>query len=154
MEPSDAVKLVYQSVFGGGHMITDTRTSFLRLSAERTAAGAQTDAPFVEIGNGRVRMHLASAALSSLPDALLNRMFVLSVRTPAGDMAQFQTALAMLSTLVKDGLFYFGATAFEDYLCAYIGSGCPMVRHSETYRQAYCPSYRVAARHRGCTIGD
>ncbi len=143
MEPTDAVKLVYQSVFGGGHLINDTHASLLRLSDERAAANVLPDNPFVEIGNGRARMHLASPVFSALPDTLLNHMFVLSARAPAGDMAQFHTALNLLSSLVQDGLFRFDPGAFEDYLRPYVDSGCPMVSHSETYRQTYHPSYRV-----------
>ncbi len=143
MEPTDAVKLVYQSVFGGGHLIQDTQASLLRLSNERAAANALQTNPFVEIGNGRARMHLASPALSALPDALLNRMFVLSARAPAGDIVQFHSALNLLSSLARDGLFRFDSVCFEDYLRPYVDSDCPMVSHSETYRQAYHPSYRV-----------
>ena len=143
MEPADAVKLVYQSVFGGGHLIADPEASLLRLTSERAATSARTDAPFVEIGNKRVRMHLAVSALSVLPDTLLNRMFVLSAAEPAGDASQFREALNLLFSLVKTGVFRFGEDAFSDYLRPYIASGCPMVSHSETYRRAYRPAYRV-----------
>ena len=34
MEPCDAVKLVYQSVLGGGHLITDPARSLERLAEE------------------------------------------------------------------------------------------------------------------------
>jgi len=143
MEPTDAVKLVYQSVFGGGHLITDPEASLIRLSAERAAADTPPDAPFIEIGLGRARMHLASYAFSALPDALLNRMFVLSAASPAGDMPQFRAALDLLMTLTKSHIFRFGVDDFSDYLRDYIASGCPMVSHSESYRRAYRPSYRV-----------
>ncbi len=143
MEPTDAVKLVYQSVFGGGHLIKDTQASLVRLSAERAAANTLPDMPFVEIGCGRSRMHLASYALSTLPDALLNRMFVLSADSPAGGMPQFREALELLSSLAKEGTFRFTEAELADYLRPYVGSGCPMVSHSEMYRRAYRPAYRV-----------
>ena len=34
MQPTDAVKLVYQHVMGGGHMIADPEMSLERLKAE------------------------------------------------------------------------------------------------------------------------
>ena len=35
------------------------------------------------------------------------------------------------------------ARALADYLAQYRAEGCPMVSHSETYRNAYRPAYRV-----------
>lgn len=56
MEPCDAVKLVYQSVLGGGHLITDPARSLERL-AEEYAAVPQTVGPLYEaLGNGAGKM--------------------------------------------------------------------------------------------------
>jgi hypothetical protein len=143
MEPADAVKLAYQSTFGGGHLIRDAQASLLRLCAERAAAESLPDAPFIEIGNERARMNLASPALSTFPDALLNRMFVLSAQTQAGTMALFHELLELLSSLAVDGVFRFDSVVFSEYLRTYTDAGCPMVSHSEAYRRAYHPSYRV-----------
>lgn len=35
MRPADAVKLLYQQEFGGGHLVTDTADSLVRLRTER-----------------------------------------------------------------------------------------------------------------------
>lgn len=143
MEPTDVVKLVYQSVFGGGHLITAPEASLIRLSAERAAADTPPGAPFIEIGCGRARMHLASYSLSALPDALLNRMFVLSAASPTEDLPQFREALDLLITLAKSDTFHFRVDDFSNYLRDYIAFGCPIVSHSESYRRAYRPAYRV-----------
>ena len=39
--------------------------------------------------------------------------------------------------------FRFSKEALQTYLAAYREAGCPMVSHSETYRRAYRPAYRV-----------
>ena len=41
MEPQDAVKLTYQSVFGGGHMIDNRQSSEKRLKEEYAAIHAK-----------------------------------------------------------------------------------------------------------------
>ncbi len=147
MEPIDAVKLAYQSVFGGGHLVSDEVSCLARLSAERANAlekcGFAGQETFEPIGFGRARMMLGSPALAALPDALLSRAFMLSSAEPAGDAALFSEALDVLTQTVSSGAFSFAPEDFAAYLEQYRASGCPMVSHSETYRLAYHPAYRV-----------
>ncbi len=147
MEPADAVKLAYQSVFGGGHLVTNEANCLARLSAERANAlekvGFAGQEAFESIGFGRARMMLGSPALTALPDALLSRAFMLSSAEPAGDAALFSEALDVLTQTVFSGAFSFVTEDFAAYLERYRASGCPMVNHSETYRLAYRPAYRV-----------
>jgi len=147
MEPADAVKLAYQSVFGGGHMIADPAKSLAFLAQERaqtrTDAFQTTAGAFLPIGLGRARMNLASDALYGLPDALLNRMFVRSAQEPAGDLPLFERVLEGVSRAAADGVFAFSAAALDAYLAEYRAAGYPMVHHSEPYRLAYRPAYRV-----------
>lgn len=147
MEPADAVKLAYQSVFGGGHLVSNEESCLARLSAERANAletgGFAGQEAFEPIGFGRARMMLGSPALTALPDALLSRAFMLSSGEPAGDAALFSEALDVLTQTVFSGAFSFVPEAFFAYLGRYRASGCPMVSHSETYRLAYNPAYRV-----------
>ena len=151
MEPADAVKLAYQSVFGGGHLIRDEASSLARLSEERAFALRSPEAftaaePFELIGFGRARMILSSRALTTLPDELLYRAFVLSSREPSGSAALFSETLAVLEEVVQSGAFSFSQEALSEYLVRYRASGCPMVSHSETYRLAYRPAYRVVGK--------
>lgn len=147
MEPADAVKLAYQSVFGGGHLVSDEESCLTRLSSERAntleKGGFAVQEAFEPIGFGRARMMLGSPALAALPDALLSRAFMLSSAEPAGDAALFSEALDVLTQTVFSGAFSFSTEDFTAYLGRYRASGCPMVSHSETYRLAYRPAYRV-----------
>jgi len=149
MEPADAVKLAYQSVFGGGHMIADPAKSLAFLAQERAQTRAdalQTSAvAFLPIGLGRARMNLASSALCGLPDTLLNRMFVRSAQDPAGDLPLFLRVLEEVSLAAADDMFAFSAAALDAYLSGYRTAGYPMVHHSEPYRLAYRPAYRVVS---------
>lgn len=150
MEPADAVKLAYQSAFGGGHLIASEQKSLAFLAEERAetladATRRRPDGAFVPIGLGRARVNLASAALLPLPDALLSRMFVLSSREPAGDDALFEKLLgeARRTAASNGGAFAFSAAELDAYLARYRAAGRPMARHSETYRALYRPAYRV-----------
>ena len=57
MEPQDAVKLVYQNEFGGGHLIASPAQSLERLRAEHGAAAHDPAVPLAEdIGDGMDRI--------------------------------------------------------------------------------------------------
>ena len=53
MEPTDAVKLIYQNEFGGGHLIKDTSACLNFLRQEYDATPQKSNFPLIEeIGNG------------------------------------------------------------------------------------------------------
>ena len=49
--------------------------------------------------------------------------------------------------------FRFSKEALQTYLAAYREAGCPLVSHSETYRRAYRPAYRVVLQRHPCHSG-
>lgn len=147
MEPRDGVKLIYQNEFGGGHLIVNPAQSLARLRAEYEAAPRDPNAPLAEnIGNGLVRVMLAGLDAEEYPLEALNRDFVRSAAAHQGSMDAFLEKLGILRELAGEGAFRFPAQALEDYLELYTASGCPAVSHSETYRAAYHPAYRVVRR--------
>ena len=142
LEPQDAVKLLYQASFGGGHLIADEDAAFQRLKAELDAT-PERDVPAVEpIGHSRVRLQLASPAVRRLPPERVFEAFLRSSRTPQ-DPDFFRAGLALLRSLTERDCAPFGTAALEAYLGPYEAAGCPMVSHSAGYRAAYAPAYRV-----------
>ena len=87
MEPRDAVKLIYQNEFGGGHLIADPAGSLARLRAEYADAPRDPGAPLAEdIGNGMVRVHLGGLDRLEYPLEALNRDFARSAALHRGGM--------------------------------------------------------------------
>lgn len=147
MEPQDAVKLVYQNEFGGGHLIANPAQSLERLRVEHGAAAHDPTLPLAEdIGNGMARVLLAGLDPEEYPLEALNRDFVRSAAARRGKMGRFLEKLDALRELTRAGIFRFDSQALEDYLGQYIASGCPAVSHSGAYRAAYRPAYRVVVR--------
>lgn len=147
MEPRDAVKLVYQNEFGGGHLIAGPAQSLDRLRLEYGAVPHDPAAPLAEdIGGGMARVMLAGLDPAEYPLEELNRDFVRSAAARRGGMDAFLEKLDVLRELARAGAFGFSARELEDYLGPYIASGCPAVSHSGAYRAAYRPAYRVVAR--------
>lgn len=147
MTPQDAVKLIYQNEFGGGHMIADPAQSLERLRVEWAAVARDPSASLAEdIGNGMARVMLAGLDGAEYPLEALNRDFVRSAALHQGKMDVFLEKLDLLRQMAGERVFGFSAGELEDYLGEYIASGCPAVSHSAVYRAACRPAYRVVCR--------
>lgn len=149
IQPQDAVKLVYQHVFGNGHMVKDRETSldFIRKEYEtvKFAHGEEAfpDLPFSEdIGNWYARINLLKVKddeqLTSLNDA-----FVASAALDGGSLEYFLSRLYFLNELASYGMFEFGEEDMAEYLAEYERQNYPIVSHSQRYKEFYDPAYRV-----------
>ena len=144
MEPTDAVKLIYQNVFGGGHLIRNEAQCLAFLQQEYMQTPQDPSVSAVEdIGNGMVRVYLG--ALDALGYGVddLGADFIRSARVQTGTLSSFQKKLDLLRQMTAEGCMPFSIEALESYLSGYEEAGYPMVSHSSEYRSAYCPAYRV-----------
>ena len=145
MQPRDAVKLIYQNEFGGGHLIRDEEACLNYLRREYAAVEQDPAAPLYEdIGNGIVRVHLAAVKPEELEQ--LGRAFLRSAAEHSGSMDSFLRKLDALRQVTGEGCFAFCPEGLEAYLEAYRQAGYPPVSHSETFRTAYGPAYRIICR--------
>ncbi len=133
----DAAKFLYQALYGPGHMIeSEARAeSWLRREAESLPAGRA--APLFEpLSEEYTRMDLA--ALEQITPQTAARMFCASAEPEPKE----KTALAaLLQTALARGLLP-GEDA-AGWTARYTAAGCPATHHSEAYRAAYLPAYRV-----------
>ena len=142
MTAQDAVKLVYQSTFGCGHMIRDESSALAWIRRERAEVSADPTLPlFEKIGGGFMRLHLAAAG--NLSDELICRMFCATAAHGAAENASLEENLGILCRTCDDGMFSFSVETLDAYLADYRRDGCPAVHHSDAYRDAYSPAYRV-----------
>ncbi|MBQ7354917.1 MAG: hypothetical protein IJW62_05290 [Clostridia bacterium] len=143
MEPTDAVKLLYQSEFGGGHLIANEDACLAYLRAEWARTPFDPQAPLLEdIGGGVVRVMLAAIAEAAEIE-VLGRDFIASAANVHGTNEGFLEKLAILRKMTAEGCFAFSLGELDEYLAAYEKAGYPVVSHSETYRMHYRPAYRV-----------
>ena len=144
MESSDAVKLIYQNEFGGGHLITDKTASLKRLAQEcQSLSQSNGTRLFDDIGNGVVRINLSAMDANNLSIENLNEMFVASSGIIQGTKESFTEKLNVLINLTVEGIFDFDALSLRTYLDTYMGMGYPPVSHSKVYKETYNPAYRV-----------
>ena len=142
LQPRDAVKLTYQSTFGGGHMITDLSACENWIEKEKQTAPLWETA-FEDIGGGRVRLHLGHPAVKSLPSRVTAAVFAASARHSVGTADDLAEKLAVLREETAAGVFGFSLEELDAYLTEYKAAGCPAVHHSNAFREAYSPAYRV-----------
>ena len=144
MEPTDAVKLIYQNEFGGGHLIRDAQQCLARLRAEYQNTPQSSSGIFAEsIGNGLVRVHLGCLDAQGYTPEQLGNAFIRSAAEIRGNPDSFRNKLELLRELAAQELLPFSAASLEDYLQEYEKAGFPMVSHSSTYRDVYHPAYRI-----------
>lgn len=110
----DLYKLIVQSCLGNGHAIHSPEDSFQALCQEKKLA---QEAPLQEIGNGFIRVPLSYMKEEDLP--MWNELFIESAR-------QRRTR-----------------RAFDQALKEYGFTDQGIVSHSNEYKQAYDPHYRV-----------
>ena len=142
MQPTDAVKLIYQNEFGGGHLIRDEQACLNYLRREYADLEKDPTAPLYEdIGNGIVRVNLAAVKPENLEK--LGKVFIDSAAKHKGTLDSFLNKLEVLRTLKEEGIFTFDSNTLGAYLSEYKAAGYPAVSHSPEYRQAYKPAYRI-----------
>ena len=144
MEPTDAVKLIYQNEFGGGHLIRDVDCCLAYLLREYQSVQQNPDAPLMEdIGNGLIRVCLNALDAHGYTPEALGADFIRSAGQHRGTLESFLQKLEILKQLTAEGIFAFSPETLDMYLSSYKEAGYSMVSHSEAYRKAYGPAYRI-----------
>ena len=142
MQPTDAVKLIYQNEFGGGHLIRDEEACLNYLRREYADLEKDPTVPLYEdIGNGIVRVNLAAVKPEDLEQ--LGHDFIASAANHKGTLDSFLHKLKVLRMLTEEGVFTFDTNALSAYLSEYKAAGYPAVSHSPKYREVYNPAYRI-----------
>ena len=135
MEIQDYVKLAYQNEFGPLHLGEKEKLcKFIQMELSQLPAGAEGFTA-EEIGNGLSRISLSGLPHPETDAPLLAKLMILTMENHQGTMEGLGEKLAVLES--KQG------SEAKNWMDAYRAEGCPPVHHSETYRRAYEPHYRV-----------
>lgn len=168
MEPADYGKLLYQNELGPEHMISSPEgvqewlgrewAEVLRNSPSRSGENKASSkaAPLAnptkifpakvgyplsieDIGNHLYRFHLTEGYELSIAVPLLARLFFLTAKGHQGTVEELKKKLSLLQDVSAAP----GCPSLESWLKEYLQAGCPALHHSETFRQAYNPHYRI-----------
>ena len=145
MEIRDVAKLIYQSEFGGGHMIPNPQTSLNRIQEEYKSLGTEAlnvSSVIENIGNGLARIYL-SCLDHGISANVLNEMFVHSANNKKGTIAGLEEKIELVISMCQNSLLPYCMEDALEFFEAWENDGYPAMSHSEIYRQNYYPAYRV-----------
>lgn len=145
MEIQDVAKLLYQSEFGGGHMIADAEKSLKRIQEEYNSLNLDEICFLSElepIGDGMCRIYL-SAMANGMKAEVLNQIFVKSANHRTGTVEGLERKLSEFLEACECGELPFDVKEMTTFWNGWKEEGYPAMSHSSTYRETYHPAYRV-----------
>lgn len=138
LELQDAIKFLYQSCMGPGHLVLDPQAVLARLEAEWANVKGDADSPLTEpLGNGLCRLSLAACKGQGLEPSTLAALFLHTAQAVTPDRQGLEEGLKLLYNLP------FPREDVDRALEDYRKTGMPAVHHSDRYRRVYSPAYRV-----------
>ena len=145
MEIQDVMKLLYQSEFGGGHLISNEEMSLKRIQEEYEHMNVEDMvcmSVIEPIGDKMCRIYLSAIANGMKPE-VLNQIFVKSANHRTGSVTGLEEKLNQLMQACEQGKLPFEASSVKTVWDEWREEGYPAKSHSVTYREAYHPAYRV-----------
>ena len=136
----DVLKFLHQSVFGPGHLVRSDGGGLDALRAE--AASAPPTGETEMLDGPYVRAHLGLLNAGLAPETLW-KLFVLSANAPTGTVEELEEKLTAFLALTKEGQLPFSPEEAKTAVDRWRSEGFPLRRHSDAFRTAYAPAYRV-----------
>lgn len=145
MQMQDLVKMCYQAVFGVEHMLADIEKAKQYFYLEYEATPASLSIPLYEpISEEFCRINLAAWKARNFEPEELFELFAASVSFHGlGTRTDLNNCAKSAEKLIEKGVFPFSLEEWREYYTAYKNNGMHPVHHSDTYRIAEQPSYRL-----------
>lgn len=160
MQIQDMIKLIYQNEFAGGHLIANEKESLERLIEECNHIESETshsenivvdyaeasiygNALFQDIGNNLCRIDLNSLKAVNINIKTVNKFFVNTSNSIKGERSQLEKKLEIFRQCCETKALPYSIEQLDLFLAEYKRAGYPPISHSEVYKNAYKPSYRV-----------
>jgi hypothetical protein len=148
---ADIYKSLHQSVFGPGHIISNRDSAKDYLLKEMAAIGPSQpgEAPHENIGGGMIRVNLrpfkdSGGSVEKLLDAMIDTANS-NKGTPEAMASKVASAVEILISKGKEDLANDLKALAEKNAAKW-----PALRHSDAYRKAYWPAYRVVVEGKFC----
>ncbi len=137
LQAEDIFKYLFQSAFGCEHLVSDLSAALNYIKKERESLRSLPTLD--ELDGEYTRVHISCPA----PETLA-KLFCLSAKKEDG-LASLKAKLEVAKELVADGSLPLDGEEFAKKLDAWREKGYPALHHSDAFREAYHPAYRVIA---------
>ena len=143
LQLQDIFKYIHQSTFGCEHMVPslDTVTDYIQKEYKNAVFSSEV---YDKLDGEFSRVHF-SALKQGLSVTTFARLFYLSAKKETNGEYSLEQKLETARELISDGNLPFTLAEFEKELTEWKHKGFSAVHHSEAFRKAYSPSYRVIA---------
>ena len=142
MQLCDIFKFIHQSSFGCEHSVSSYESASERIKEEYKNVCPQ-NMPLVEKLDGNYcRVHL-SVLNGGMDAETLARLFFMSAKKEKAGESALKEKLSCLRCLIDEKLLPFGKEEFERESCRWESENFAALHHSERFRTAYKPAYRV-----------
>ena len=144
MQPQDVLKMCYQAAFGAEHLLKDEQSARAYLTYEwENTPGDSDEALYERISNEVCRLNIRAWKGQGLPMEWMLNLFVHSCKPLPNAQNRFFAFLGSVDALcAADGL-PFGTDEWKAAKENYLRGGVRPVHHSDSYRAAEKPAYRV-----------
>ena len=145
MQMQDLVKMCYQAVFGMEHMLSDIEKAREYFFLEYNDTPADPCIPLYEpISENFCRVNLAAWKSRNFSPEELFKLFIDSAKySVPGTRTDLNNCAKAAEKLIRKGLLNFSLEEWKEYYVAYKNNGMHPVHHSDAYRQAERPAYRL-----------
>ena len=146
MRPQDMIKLCYQAAYGAEHLLPDIDRARDYLHRELDACTPDAGQPLCEeISPSLCRVNLPAWKAHGYPEEALLALFMQACAPRQDGEARLNALLAQAETLCAQGALPFDRAEWQAALSDYRRQPPHALHHSQPYRDAEHPCYRLAS---------
>ena len=142
LHPQDVLKFLHQSTFGCGHLIASP-TAAAEYIRQEMAQCADSSVTIEDLDGDFCRVHLSYTKKLGVSADTLAVLLAHSAQEPCSDGESLETQLTIALSMAKNGEFPFSFESLNQEIILWRSAGFPARHHSEVFRNAYAPAYRV-----------
>ena len=143
MQPQDVIKLCYQAAFGAEHLLLDKQRASNYFNEEFANTKPCAGNLYEQISDNIYRINLAVWKATGMPSEWLFEMFVNSMKPVENGKNLFLEYLDTIDEHFCEFHLAFSWDEWTGYRDHYLEDGLHAVHHSQAYRDAEKPAYRI-----------
>ena len=143
MHPQDIIKLCYQAAFGAEHLLLDKERALKYFNDEYSSIPKKSELLYEQISPEIYRINLSAWKDSGMPSEWLFEMFVNSMKPVDNGQDTFFKYLNTFEENCDSLQLAFSFDEWLDFKTNYLKDGIRAIHHSQTYRDAEKPAYRI-----------
>ena len=142
LQVQDIFKFIYQSTYGCEHMVTNEEKVVEFISKEKSTLPECYSNLLDALDGDYTRVHL-SFLKKGLKASTLGKIFIKSSFESHDSLQELKRKIQIAKNLVHEGLIPVSIEDFDTAEEKWANEGYPAIHHSEKFRDAYHPAYRV-----------